>query len=464
METATIVACASVILLLGVLVSALRYRYGLVLERAERGTGELIAVLKERVGLREGRLVELDHEIRVLRSALEAKDAALKGAASDARAAEARLKAAEDTHTVQLAQWNDAEKKLGDTFRALSLDALRTNTSTFMSLAADSLRTFQEAAREDSRGREVHLKQLVDPLKVSLEKVDGKIRELEATREGAYRGLAQQVQALLESQNNLRQETANLTNALKSPVSRGRWGEVQLKRVVELAGMVAHCDFYEQRSATGEDGMKRPDMVVKLPGDKHIVIDAKAPLAAFLEAMDAPDDERRRSKMREHAMSVRRHIHSLSQKAYWDQFQPAPEFVVLFLPGETFYSAALEQDPSLIEIVADHRVILATPTTLIALLRAVHYGWRQEAVAENAREVSDLGRELYQRVADMAQHLGELGRTLGQTVNHFNKTVGTFETRVLVSARRFKELKVDDPKKELHILEEVDVTPRLLRD
>jgi DNA recombination protein RmuC len=298
-------------------------------------------------------------------------------------------------------------------------------------------------------------------VKESLETLDSQIRAIENVRSAAYGSLSEQVRSLAETQTQLRSETANLVKALRAPVVRGRWGEIQLKRVVELAGMIDHCDFYEQGSVTTDDGRLRPDLVVRLPGDKNIVVDAKAPLQAYLEALEAPTDEIRAVKLKEHAAQVRIHTSKLSAKGYWEHLQPTPEFVVLFLPGETFFSAALEQDPALIEMGVSQRVILATPTTLIALLRAVSYGWRQELVAENAQKISELGQELYERIATMVEHLAHLRSSLNTSVTAFNRTVGALQERVLPSVRKFKELGIAS-KKDLKEFEPIDNVPREL--
>jgi DNA recombination protein RmuC len=333
-----------------------------------------------------------------------------------------------------------AETQLRDAFQALSAEALRQNNESFIALANAKFGELQKGASAELETRQQAIDTLVKPINEALTKVDGKLKEIEKERHGHYEKLTEQLRAVGVAHEKLHSETQNLVKALRAPSVRGRWGEIQLKRVVEMAGMLDHCDFEEQQSTETDSGRLRPDMIVRLPGGKNVVVDAKAPLEAYLDSVEAESEAVRLAKLKDHARQVRAHMTKLGSKAYWDQFGPAPEFVVMFLPGETFFSAALEHDPALIEYGVDQRVIPASPTTLIALLRAVAYGWRQEQLAENAQAISQLGRSLFERLGTLAGHFERLGGHLNRAVGSFNDAVGSLEGRVLVAARRFKEM------------------------
>lgn len=322
-------------------------------------------------------------------------------------------------------------------FKAMSLDALEKNGKQFMNLADATLQ----------------------PLKESMKLLNEHQRELEKRREGAYGALSKQIEGLVLSEKELRNETTRLVQALKSPQIRGSWGEVHLRRVVELAGLINHCDFYEQKTFEGYGRLLRPDLIVRLPGQRQIAVDAKAPLNAYLDAAEMQDDDARKVKLQEHAAAVRKHIKELSSKEYWKQLDPAPEYVILFLPAEAFFSAALQADPSLIEVGADQNIIVATPTTLIAILRAVAHGWKQESLSKSAREIARLGQELYERVGILCDYWNKVGKSLNTAVESYNQSVASLESRVLVSARKLKESGAL-----IKELPQVDVVEKIARD
>jgi DNA recombination protein RmuC len=370
--------------------------------------------------------------------------------------------------TLQLEQKNKRQmdeilsqtrEQLANTFNQLSNEALTRNNTSFLRLAEENLKRFQSEAKADLGTKEKAIEQMLKPINEALQQTSKQIQEIEKDRKEAYGSLTSTIAQMNLSQQQLQQETQNLVQALRRPEVRGQWGEMTLRRLAELSGMVAHCDFYEQTHTATETGSIRPDMIVRLPEKREIIVDAKTPLDAYLSAIQAKDDLTRKLELKRHAQIIRGRIKELSRKNYWAEYSQSPEFVVLFIPGEQFLSAALEVDPALLEDSMSQNIILATPTNFIALLRAVSYGWKQQALAENAEVIRELGETLYKRLSTFGNHLSKLGNSLGSSVNHFNSAVGSLERQVLPGARKFTEMGISS-KNEITELPPIEQLPR----
>lgn len=369
---------------------------------------------------------------------------------------ETRLAVEQERNAERLQTLEQARQQLSDSFSALSAAALRANNEQFLKLARENLRQYQVQAQADLNQKEKAIEGLVRPIRETLEKTEQQIRLMEKERKEAHGSLTAFLQGMTVTQQQLEAETRKLVQALRRPEVRGQWGELTLRRLVELAGMVEYCDFFEQETQGSGEGALRPDMIIRMPDAREIVVDVKTPLDAYLSAVEAIDDADRRRALERHARKVRERVRELATKGYWDQFKNAPDFVVLFIPGEQFLSAALEFDPALLEDALRQKVILATPTSFIALLRAVAYGWRQMALAENAERIRETGEELYKRLAAFTEHLAKVGRSLGGSVDAYNRAVGSLERSVLPGARRFTEMGISSGKKAIESLEPLE--------
>jgi len=375
--------------------------------------------------------------------------------------AEASLKNQEAIQAERDAAFELANAKLTQAFADISNRSLRANSDTFLKLAEQNLETRQAKVESDFEKREKAVEELVKPIQEALHASHKQISDLEKSRSEAYGGIRNQLESMQISQKSLTQETQNLVKALRRPEVRGQWGEITLRRLVELAGMVEHCDFVEQVHTVGDDKIIRPDMIVNMPDHRQLVVDVKTPLDAYLSAAEAEDDAQRKLGLERHAKNVRTHIRMLSSKSYWKQFDESPEFVILFIPGDQFLSAALAEEPDLIEYALSQQIILATPTSFVALLKAVAYGWRQTALADNAKEIRVLAEDLYGRLGTFVTHMNRVGRQLASSVEHYNKAVGSLERKVLPGARKFTELGVHG-KKEIEKLESLEPVPRTM--
>jgi DNA recombination protein RmuC len=414
---------------------------------------------EKRASAEAARAETLAQQVLAAEARANAVEVMHRHAENDKAAAMARATELARSLNEQRALLDDAKEQLSDTFQAAAAAALQRSNEGFLALATERLGALRQESAAELEARQAAIESFVRPVKESLSKVDEQLRELERERGKAYGALQAEVKAMSATQEKLRAETGQLVTALRAPAVRGRWGELQLRRVVEMAGMLENCDFVEQASVTTEDGRLRPDMVVRLPSGRNIVIDAKTPLGAYLDAQDTHTPDERQAKLKHHAAQVRAHVSKLSAKSYWEQFDVAPEVVVMFLPGEAFYSVALEQMPGLIEEGFTQNVLIATPTTLLGLLRAVSAGWREERIAENAQRISDEGRKVHERIATLTEHFSQMGRALGQAVGAYNQAMSSFDTRLVPAARNLADLDARS-KKELIDVEQIDKRPR----
>ncbi len=368
------------------------------------------------------------------------------------RAAQEKLATLEHTSTQAL---EHARAHMAQSFSVASSEALKNNSEEFLKLAQENLKQFQIKAQGDLEQKEKSIESLLRPIKETLQKTEQQFRQIENERKEAYGSITKHLETMTQTQQILHSETRNLVQALRRPEVRGQWGEMTLKRLAELAGMVEYCDFYEQEHTNTADGAMRPDMIIRMPGGREIIVDAKTPLDAYLSAVEAPDDATRDMHLTRHARKVRERVRELAARSYWSQFNNSPDFVVMFIPGDQFLSAALDVDRALLEDALRQKVILATPTSFVALLRAVAFGWQQQALAKNAEQIRDLGVDLHKRLCVFSEHLAKLGRSLGSSLEHYNKAVGSFEHQIIPGARKFTELGISAPKT-LEIPEQIE--------
>ncbi len=429
--------------------------------RARASMGSALRTHEARTAAAEARVEEIRQHLTSARGDFETLRERLREAETAGVAAETRVIEIEKNLAEQKTLLEDARTKLSETFKSLAAEALAGNNAGFLVLAEEKFRALKDEAAIDLESRRKAVELLVQPLTETLSAYQKESKELEDKRLREMSAVGEQLRGLMTAQTTLQSETAKLVNALRSPQVRGRWGEITLRKTAELAGMSAHCDFVEQESVTTDEGRLRPDMVVKLPAGREVVVDSKVPLGGFLEALEAKTDEEREVALAKHARQVNQHITKLASKEYWDQFTAAAEFVVLFIPNDSFLAAATEKDPSLVESAMTKKIVIATPTTFIALLRAIAYGWRQELVAESAQRISALGQELSDRMGTLAEHLIKVGGAIGKAVESYNAAVGSFESRILPSARKFRILGAGG-KKEIEELEPIDQMPRSL--
>ncbi|MBZ0168827.1 DNA recombination protein RmuC [Candidatus Methylomirabilis lanthanidiphila] len=427
--------------------------------RTKAGVSARLREHEARTAAAEARVEEVRQQLASAKNDFEILRENLRQAEMAAAAAEARVNEIERNLAEQRTLLEEAKARLSDTFKSLAAEALAGNNAGFLVLAEEKFKALKDEAAVDLESRRKAIETMIQPLGETLVAYQQETKALEDKRLREYSTVGEQLRAVALGQATLQSETAKLVNALRSPQVRGRWGEIALRKTAELAGMSPHCDFVEQASVTTGEGRVRPDMVVKLPAGREVVVDAKVPLGGFLEALEAKTEEDRDTALLKHAAQVNQHVVKLASKEYWDQFASAPEFVVLFIPNDSFLAAAAEKDPVLVESALSKKVVIATPATFIALLRAIAYGWRQELLTENAQRISVLGQELADRMATLAEHLVRVGGAIGKTVDSYNAAVASFENRVFPTARKFQALGAGG-KKEIQELQPIDQKPR----